>query len=303
MALTDDLLGLLRDHLVEPLVVVDVGARWGCGEGWAPLGDRLRVYGVEPDAEECARLQQIAPEHTRYVPAAFSDAPGPRTLHLTEEPACSSLRIPDPVLSRSFAELECMREQSSSTIEVERLDDWAARDRIEPIDALKIDVQGEELAVLNGASGRLDDVLVLDVEVEFNPLYEGQPLFGDVDRFLRERGFVLWRLRQLVHYSPAELPGPAVPMSDTQIFDSQPSEPALGGGQLFWSMATFTRREHTFAEESPLPLAAAVRTACAALGFGSVDLALTVLERAARGPDAQSAAPLLGAARTLCGLA
>jgi hypothetical protein len=35
----------------------------------------------------------------------------------------------------------------------------------------------------------------VEVEVEFTPIYRGQPLFADVDRFLRGLGFLLFDLR------------------------------------------------------------------------------------------------------------
>jgi len=302
MGLSDDLLTVLAPHLDRPLVVVDVGARWGCGEGWSALQDKLKVYGIEPDAEECDRLQAIAPPSTQYVAAAFAEQPGTRVLHLTREPACSSLIPPDPVLSRSFGELECTTEVGSSEIRVERLDDWATHAGVAPIDALKIDVQGEELSVLRGSGELLGDMQVVDVEVEFNPIYEGQPLFGDVDRHLRDHGFSLWRLRQLVHYSPASLPGPALPTFDSHIFDSVRSLPAAGGGQLFWSMATYVRHEHTFASETPVTMDEAARAAASALGFGAVDFALTVLERASLGPDGVAVQSLRDAVRRLSGL-
>lgn len=62
---------------------------------------------------------------------------------------------------------------------------------LDDIDLIKIDVQGAELAVFEGAGERLDQALVIWTEVEFIPLYEDQPLFRDVDRFLSERGFLL----------------------------------------------------------------------------------------------------------------
>jgi hypothetical protein len=38
---------------------------------------------------------------------------------------------------------------------------------------------------------------VITTEVEFVPLYEGQPLFGDIDVFLRQHGFKLLNLYDL----------------------------------------------------------------------------------------------------------
>ena len=83
------------------------------------------------------------------------------------------------------------------------LDEWRAANGGERVDVVKIDTQGSELQVLEGAADALATVRAVEVEVEFNPLYEGVCLFGDIDRFLRSHGFVLWRLRDLAHYAAA----------------------------------------------------------------------------------------------------
>ena len=66
-----------------------------------------------------------------------------------------------------------------------------------PIDILKLDLQGFELEALRGLGDRLGDVRVLLTEVELAPLYDGQPLFGDVDVALRRAGFRLFHLYDL----------------------------------------------------------------------------------------------------------
>ena len=65
---------------------------------------------------------------------------------------------------------------------------------MQSIDFLQIDVQGADLDVLQGALNILKSVLAIQIEVEFNPLYQGQPLFRDVDRFLSEQGFSIFDL-------------------------------------------------------------------------------------------------------------
>ncbi|MBN8519198.1 MAG: FkbM family methyltransferase, partial [Candidatus Accumulibacter sp.] len=56
-------------------------------------------------------------------------------------------------------------------------------------DFVKIDVQGSELAVFQNGLRALSGTLLIQTEVEFVELYKGQPMFADVDSFLRGAGF------------------------------------------------------------------------------------------------------------------
>jgi hypothetical protein len=85
-------------------------------------------------------------------------------------------------------------------------------------------------------------VRALEVEVEFNPIYVGQPLFGDVDKFLRDRGFVLWKLSTLAHYSRADA-SRAEEQPNTNYYDSQTVSHAVLSGQLYWGHAYYVRKE------------------------------------------------------------
>ena len=54
---------------------------------------------------------------------------------------------------------------------------------------VKVDTQGSELAVLRSLGAHIGKVSLLVVECAAQALYDGQPLFEDVVRWLRERGF------------------------------------------------------------------------------------------------------------------
>jgi len=62
---------------------------------------------------------------------------------------------------------------------------------------LKADVQGHELAVVDGARESLRDVHAIECELSFVELYRGQPLFADVVERLRSEGFVLMGLDEV----------------------------------------------------------------------------------------------------------
>jgi FkbM family methyltransferase len=83
------------------------------------------------------------------------------------------------------------------TIEVEciRLD--KILNNIEKIDLVKLDLQGYELEALKGSEDILDRVRIITTEIEFIPLYNNQPLFADIDTFLRSRDFRLFNLYEL----------------------------------------------------------------------------------------------------------
>jgi FkbM family methyltransferase len=60
---------------------------------------------------------------------------------------------------------------------------------------LKIDVQGYEAEVLEGASGLLDHVRALHLEMSLVPLYEGQKLFEETHRQIRGYGFHMYDIQ------------------------------------------------------------------------------------------------------------
>jgi FkbM family methyltransferase len=275
-------LSSLAIELDSPLTILDIGCRWGFEEKWRALGSQVRLIGFDADAAECRVLNEQAGDGAvRYVAAALGASPGPATLYLTREPACGSLYPPDPELIEARKELECTALVSTAEVELTTLDVWAAEAGVHRVDAIKLDTQGSELDILRGAQRLLGSVRALEIEVELNPIYQGQPLFGDVDRFLREHDFVLWRLGHLVHYG---LPGglSQVRIEDRQFFDSQPVTFQGGGGQLFWAHAFYVRREMAF---GPFRRGReiALRDACIARILGFDDLAAYAWQQAGAG--------------------
>lgn len=91
--------------------------------------------------------------------------------------------------SGKFAEEQYV--QNEITVEATTLERFLREQDIAAVDLLWMDIQGAELLALKGLGGRIRDVRLIHLETEFFPIYAGQPLFGEVDRFLRGHGFKL----------------------------------------------------------------------------------------------------------------
>lgn len=264
----------------EPLTVVDVGARWGVADRWAELAPNLRIYGFDPDPEECGRLNAAAmaagDTTTTYIPLALGSNNGSEVLYLTRSPGCSSIYPPMSILAGRLPELACIMPIGTSEVTITTLDSWCRANNVTTVDAMKLDTQGSELGVLQGAEHTLQTVQLLEIEVEFNPTYHGQPLFGDVDAYLRARGFLLWRLDNLVHYSAGDEVG-RVERHAISYFDSVPFSAVGRGGQLFWGHAYYTRAELCPGTEVSPSRGQAERAAAIARAAGLPDLALSAM--------------------------
>jgi len=291
-----DLTSALAGLLQEPLVVVDVGCRWGFAQAWERLGDRSMIIGFDPDEAECARLTESyrTNPNVRVVPKGLGAKPGPATLYVTDDPGgCSLFPSVTDVVER-HPDLSGGRVTGTAEVAVTTLDDWLASEAIERVDVVKIDTQGSELDVLTGARRALASVRAIEVEVEFNELYVAVPLFADIDRFLREAGFVLWRLKDLSHYAqrgaPRDWRAP-----EAQYFDDFVARFESASGQLFWANAFYLKTEVAY-PGAELGWQALVRDACVTSAFGFHDLVSLAIECAQASAPPHAAGVLAAAA-------
>lgn len=177
---------------------VDVGAMGGVPRKWDPLKDMMKVVAFEPDPREFQLLKNsdlrtylncILYQESRDLPFYISRASGK-----------SSVYKPNQDLLSQFMDaqrFDVVDEKRFHSDRVKSLDAVLAENGIADIDFIKLDTQGSELPILEGGQKKaLPKIFGIHLEVEFLQLYEGQPLFGDIDQFLNKNGFQLMDLRR-----------------------------------------------------------------------------------------------------------
>lgn len=178
-------------------VVLDVGANTGqFAKSLRNAGYTQRLVSFEPLSTAHAQLLQASRNDTQWEIAprtAIGDHEGEIEMHIAGNSVSSS--VLDMLDSHTSAA------PGSAYIGTERAPlsrlDTIALDYIKPGVApfIKIDTQGYEDRVLDGASELLIRTRGLQLELSFVPLYEGQKLFDDLVERLRKLGFTIWAIR------------------------------------------------------------------------------------------------------------
>ncbi len=270
---------LLKQRIVRPLNLVDVGAAGGALDVWRQFGEKANIFCFEARESESATLAAANRDgNIEYVPIALSKDKDGIELHLADNLGCSSTYRPVPELCRRH--LACGQNRTMRTIRCPSatLDDFIAHRNLSEVHAIKLDTQGSELDILRGSEHALRNCQLIIAETEFNELYSGQNLFCDLDRFLRDRGFVLWRFNNLAHYSTGQIG------SDEHVMHVGAAPGGhrlihLPNGQLFWADALYVRKEATAAARDSMSPQAAIAGAALACQWRFFDLAVEMIRK------------------------
>lgn len=182
------------EHEAIPLrrdfgTVIDVGANRGQFAVFAARRfPQARLICFEPLPRARAKLQRALGtlDRVRLSEVAVGAANEDREFHVAAADDSSSLL---PIGERQREAFPGTRERTTIVVQVRRLDDvLTTADFVGPV-LLKIDVQGGELGVLQGAEQILQSIDAVLVEASFVELYTGQPLVDEVWGNLRSSGF------------------------------------------------------------------------------------------------------------------
>ena len=183
--------------LNKKLSLLDVGARDGIGYPWnTEKSGNLNVILVEPDPQEAELLRKH--HQGEILPYALWSKETELVLNINNSPGTSSLLEPNMSFLCQFDDSQRFEAKNKITISTKTIDDLDRNGKLTEVDFMKIDVQGAELDVLKGGVNYLKNNLVgLESEVEFLSMYQNQPLFSELEIFVRqELGLELWDIRK-----------------------------------------------------------------------------------------------------------
>lgn len=282
---------LKAQHFLDNIhiTIAQIGSRKISGaddyssQSWGIFAPNLTIYGFEADADECKRMNQNLKERNirhqeKHIPIALSNTQGKSQLYVTKEKACSSLYEPNGNYASRFRSSlpEFLTLDYISEIETTTLDSFCASELIDTIDFLQVDVQGAELNIFQGAQQIIkNSTLAIQTEVEFAPIYKNQPLFADVDNHLRQQGFFLQELKELVWMSKKSFPGLGYNKTSLPP-ELKAGVPQHFSGQLLWSDAFYF--QDLLSQPSPVSPEKLLKQACIADILYFPDYALELLE-------------------------
>ena len=197
---------LFRELLGDSIItLVDVGARGGdavqqagSAEELMPLENHINYIGFDADEEEVKRLNSLPSNyHTaQYISSFVSNKKEIVTFKLYYNAGMSSIYDLSESFERWFIKSPVEKEL---LLQADTLDNLLNQD----IDFIKLDTQGSEYEILSGAERCLSTALMVEVEVEFFPVYETQKLAHDVISKMNNLGYELLYLNRVFESSAA----------------------------------------------------------------------------------------------------
>jgi FkbM family methyltransferase len=183
-----------HDNILSGLAldtIVDIGANRGqfalCVRRLYP---KAKIFSFEPLQKPAKVFLKIFHNdpNTRFFNKAIAARPGSAAMHVSRWDVSSSLL---PIAQAQHDNFPFTGESRQETVSMAPLAECLRPGEIEGTALLKLDVQGYELAALQGCEDLLERFKLIYVEASFIELYVGQALATEVIAYVLARGFNL----------------------------------------------------------------------------------------------------------------
>jgi len=185
----------------DPINVVDVGGRGGELPELSEIIKNINYFTFDADAKEAADLEEKLKLKDFNAVKVFDNLLYSKEqsmdFHIYKSPGESSIFPPNKIYQKNYGD----------TFDIERtvklkavtIDSLFEQKKLSDIDLFKLDTQGSELEILKGSAKAIESLkpVIMEIEVEFYQMYEGQPLFHDVSAWLHTKGYELLYLNRV----------------------------------------------------------------------------------------------------------
>ena len=191
-------------------VIFDIGARAGVERYWKSISPISKFVAFDADKDECEKLnsENGGTSNSIYYPYALHRDNKKRTFYITHFSYSCGFELANSTFIERFPNYRAVSKKDSVELESISLDSFFEKHEYDYFDFIKIDVEGSELAIFEGAKNSLKNKCVLGLKTElwWEPVIKNQPSFAEMDIYLREQGFKFFDLK-LHYYSRNTLPG------------------------------------------------------------------------------------------------
>lgn len=194
MAMRDRYIDIQRYLTMPTPIIIDGGASTGTSSTrFIRDYPQATIHAFEPIPASVAQLQQRFADQPDVIvyPNALGAENKTTTFNVLKHHTSSSILV--PTRTNDHYHPGAMDITQQIEVAMVRLDSLFN----DPVDLLKLDLQGYELEALKGCGDWIKQIKIITTEVEFVPLYKGQPLFSDIEIYLRNQGFFLLNLYEL----------------------------------------------------------------------------------------------------------
>jgi len=176
---------LINNLLTDKILLLDIGAAGGINKRWEIISDNLSTSLVEPNIENAKILETKG--YNVIKNCFYREGNKELILYETKDKYCSSLLQPNKYYLNKFFNTERFNIINKIKVNSTTIDKEFKNSQIPNF--IKIDTEGSELEILNGAKLSLNNVMGIEIECVFNELRLSQPQFHEIKIFLEKYNF------------------------------------------------------------------------------------------------------------------
>ena len=181
---------LLQHYNID--VIIDVGANIGqYGSEMRNIGYKGRIISFEPTSEAFEKLKKTSKNDSLWEihHSSLGERDGKTSINISKNSVSSSLLDSLPELTESAPDASFVKKEE---IDIKKLDSLFDSLNVKNKNVyLKIDTQGYESLVLEGAKESLKNILGIQLEMALIPSYDGAITFQEMTTKLNGFGFHL----------------------------------------------------------------------------------------------------------------